>query len=221
MKFWQIALVSATAAVALPAAAQMGDGMKPGGMMAAKAQSRAEVEARVKERLGKFDANRDGTVAPDEMKAYAETRRKASADARFAAMDANKDGSISRTEFDAAQASRGGMRDRMVMIPPHGGPHIMRVTPEAATPPKPGEPPKAAGAPNTRRETRMMMMGDGPGMMGWSGDGKGIVIADAVKKALERFDATDTNKDGTISPEERRAQRETRRKAWRSGAEKL
>ena len=42
-----------------------------------------------------------------------------------------------------------------------------------------------------------------------------------MKKALERFDATDTNKDGTISPEERRAQRETRRKAWRSGAEKL
>ena len=216
MKFWQIALVSATAAVALPAAAQMG-----GGMMAGKAQTRAEVEARVKERFGKFDANRDGIVAPDEMKAYAETRMKASADARFAAMDANKDGAISRTEFDAAQASRSGMRDQMVMIPPHGGPHIMRVTPEGATPPKRAEPPKAAGAPSTRREMRMMMMGDGPGMMARSGDGKGIVIADAVKKALERFDATDTNKDGSISPEERRAGRETRRKAMRSVVDKM
>ena len=211
MKFWQIALVSATAAVALPAAAQIAYGMNAG-----KAQTRAEVEARVKERLGKFDANRDGTVSADEMKAFAETRMKVRGDERFAEMDANKDGSISRSEFDASHAKRGGMRDRMVMIPPHGGPHIMRVTPpEGATPPKPGEPPKM------KREMRMMMMGDGPGAMAWSGDGKGIVIADAVKKALERFDATDTNKDGSISPEERKAGRETRRKAWRSGAEKL
>ena len=135
MKFWQIALVSATAAVALPAAAQMGDGMKAG-----KIQTRVEVEARVKERFGKFDANRDGTVTPDEMKAFAATRMKANGDERFATMDANKDGSISRTEFDASHATRGGMRDRMVMIPPHGGPHIIRVTPEGRRPPSPASP---------------------------------------------------------------------------------
>ena len=68
---------------------------------------------------------------------------------------------------------------------------------------------------------RMMMMGDGPRVMAWSGDGKGIVIADAVKKALERFDATDTNKDGTISPDERKAAREAMRKSWRPGPGKL
>ena len=216
MKFWQIALVSATAAVALPAAAQMGDGR-----MAGMAQTRAEVEARVKERFGKFDANRDGTVTADEMKAFAEARMKKSGDARFAEMDANKDGSISRTEFDAAQAARRSMRNGLVMIPPHGGPHIMRVTPEGATPPKLGGSPRAPDAPKKGREMRMMMMGDGPGAMAWSGDGRGIVIADAVKKALERFDAIDTNKDGSISPEERKTARETMRRNWRSGAEKL
>jgi hypothetical protein len=43
------------------------------------------------------------------------------------------------------------------------------------------------------------------------GDGKGIVIADAVKKALDRFDAADTNKDGTLTPDERKARRDARR----------
>ena len=49
------------------------------------------------------------------------------------------------------------------------------------------------------------------GMIMAEGDGKGIVINDAVKKALERFDAADTNKDGKLTPEERQA----KRGAWR------
>ena len=52
-----------------------------------------------------------------------------------------------------------------------------------------------------------MMMGGHDGMVMATGDGKGIVIADAVKKALERFDAADTNKDGKLTPDERKAQR--------------
>ena len=57
-----------------------------------------------------------------------------------------------------------------------------------------------------------MMRGGHDGAVMADGDGKGIVIADAVKKALERFDAADTNKDGKLTPDERKAQRE----AWRA-----
>jgi hypothetical protein len=66
------------------------------------------------------------------------------------------------------------------------------------------------GKPMMREHTRMMFTGGHDGTIMAEGDGKGIVISDAVKKALERFDAADTNKDGKLTPEERKAQRE----AW-------
>jgi hypothetical protein len=208
MKIWQIVTVSAVAAIALPAFAQMATG--PG-----RPDTRAEVEASVKDRLGKFDANKDGTVSPDEMKAYADARMKERNDAHFAEMDTDKNGSISRAEFDAshskgALAMAGGPGERIVRIERHdrrgpGGHEGHMMTPP--TPPVPGDESKPG-----ERRTRIMMMGGRDDMMAMEGDGKGIVIADAVKKALERFDATDTNKDGTISPEERKAQRGV----WRS-----
>jgi len=57
-----------------------------------------------------------------------------------------------------------------------------------------------------KRERRMAMRGFADA----DGDGR-IVIDDVVKKALERFDAADANKDGTLTPEERRAAREAMR----------
>jgi len=81
-------------------------------------------------------------------------------------------------------------------------------------PPVPGAAPTTPaspdGTPVVRREMRVVTRdGASPNVMMWSSsNGDGIVIADAVKKALERFDAADTNKDGTISPEERKAQRD-------------
>jgi hypothetical protein len=59
-----------------------------------------------------------------------------------------------------------------------------------------------------KRERRMAMRGFA------DADGR-IVIADAVKKALERFDAADANRDGTLTPEERRTAREAMRSKWR------
>ena len=40
---------------------------------------------------------------------------------------------------------------------------------------------------------------------GGTGDGDRIVIVDAIKAALMRFDAADANHDGMLTPEERRA----------------
>ncbi|MDQ7814009.1 MAG: EF-hand domain-containing protein, partial [Brevundimonas sp.] len=55
--------------------------------------SRAEfVEARV-QRLSAADADRDGSVTPEEMRAAAQARMAERADTRFKRLDANSDGS--------------------------------------------------------------------------------------------------------------------------------
>ena len=46
-------------------------------------------------------------------------------------------------------------------------------------------------------------------------DGK-VTEAEATAAALSRFDAADTNKDGTISDAERQAAREKMRAAWKA-----
>jgi hypothetical protein len=206
MRIWQIITVSAAAGVTLPALAQMTPPAPP-------AQTRADVEAKVRDRLGRFDADKNGTVTPEEMKSYAETRMKARNDDRFAAMDTDKNGAISRAEFDTHH--KGGM-----MAMGHRGHHAMGqgmgegdrvVQIERRKRGGPDGAPSADGKPVVKERTRIMMMGGREGMMMMQGDGKGIVIADAVKKALERFDAADADKDGKIGPEERKAQRG----AWR------
>jgi hypothetical protein len=169
MKTWQVVMTAAAAAgVTVPALAQM----------APAPTTRAEVEARVKDRLGKVDADRNGTVTRDEMRSYRETRRKERADAQFAAMDADRNGSVTRAEFDSWQANRGA---RMA----------------------------AMRAERPQRAMRMAMRTERRGAM-W---GQDIVIADAVKRALDRFDSVDINKDGTVTPDERRTAREARRAA--------
>lgn len=69
--------------------------------------SRAEFEARHVQRLTAADANGDGTVTAEEMRAARQARMAARADGRFDRLDANEDGSISRAEFDAAREARG------------------------------------------------------------------------------------------------------------------
>lgn len=199
MKIWQVLAVSVVAGVTLPALAQMAEGPV----------TRAEVEARVKDRLGRLDADKNGTVTRDEMMAFAKTRMDARADDDFTAMDTDKSGSISRAEFDAARAKRGGAH---VVRMERRGPDAMMAPPpppEGSAVPQPV--PGPDGKPILRERMRVMMMGGHDGMVLADVDGQGIVIADAVKKALDRFDAADTNKDGKLSPDERKAQHG----AWR------
>lgn len=74
--------------------------------------SQAEfVQGRVA-RLTALDANRDGSVAREEMQAGRQARRAERADGRFDRLDTNDDGAISRTEFDTAREARPERGDR-------------------------------------------------------------------------------------------------------------
>jgi hypothetical protein len=208
MKIWQIAMISVVAGVTLPAVAQVVEGPA----------TRAEVEASVRDRLGKLDANKDGIVTREEMMTFAKVRMDARADDQFAAMDTDKNGSISRGEFDAWQAHHGDRQ--IVRVERFGGPDSLMPPPPAPpspdgvaspSPPAPAPAPAIDGKAMRREHTRMIFMGGHNGMIMADGDGKGIVIDDAVKRALERFDAADTNKDSKLTPEERKA----KRGAWR------
>lgn len=195
-------LGAAAALIALPTAAlvaQTATPEKPAKPPMAS-QTRADVEARTKERLARLDANKDGTVTREEIASFADAQMKERNASMFMAMDSDKNGSISRAEFDAHHANPRQSK----------GPRVTRIEARSMSEPR-SDKGEAHG-----RNMRMMMVDRGGLMMAEGGDK--IVIADAVKKALERFDAADTDKDGIMSPEERRAARQAMRAAWRAKA---
>lgn len=194
-----IIAVAAVSALSIPVFAahhggQHGKGHDMGGAINhAGPVTRADVEARVKTHFAAVDANKDGFIVAaeaDEMRAkhLAEMR-----DAHFAAMDSNKDGSISRAEFDAghqgAKADGEGEHGKM-----RGGHH--------------GRGGKWGGERGGMMGGRMFERADA------NADGK-VSLAEALTKPLARFDAADANKDGTLTPEERKAAREAMRAKWR------
>lgn len=72
----------------------------------AKPMTRADIEARVKERFAKIDADRNGSVTKSEINDSRAANMKDRQDRHFAEMDANKDNMISRAEFDAGHAGK-------------------------------------------------------------------------------------------------------------------
>lgn len=66
--------------------------------------SQAEFVGRRVERLTAADADRDGSVAPEEMRAAFQARLAERAGARFQRLDADGDGAISRAEFEARRS---------------------------------------------------------------------------------------------------------------------
>jgi len=152
-----------------------------------KSVTRTELIAQVDARFAKMDVDKDGKLTPADRAAM----HKARADARFAALDADKNGQISRAEFDAPGARRGG---------PDG----------ERGPGKMGRGGKHHGMGHGGHG------GPGMGRGGPEGPKVDVTLEQFRAEALTRFDKQDANKDGTVTPAERKASHEAMRAAWKA-----
>lgn len=150
--------------------------------------SRAEAQAHAAQQFAKLDANQDGKIDPADRAAQRAERQAK----MFAAIDADGNGSISQAEWDqhgadraAKRAERGDKRADAGQAG-DGKRHGMR------------GPGKRGGHHGMRGG--MMAKAD------TNGD-KAISQAEFQTAALTRFDASDANKDGQVTAEERQAQR--------------
>lgn len=201
------ALLAGTAALAqtVPAPAPAPAPATPAPMahpMHDKVMTRAEVVANVHEHFAKLDSNKDGSVTKEEVtEGHGKLVHKfelnkgdgpaGDPNAAFDRLDSNKDGSISRDEFTKAREQR--IERRIVMREERkerreqaakdgtdGRRHVMRM--------------------HSGFGSRMIVMAD------TDKDGK-ITMAEAEALALQHFDQMDSNKDGQVTREERRAGR--------------
>jgi hypothetical protein len=179
MKTSLVALGAAVMAFAGVAYAQ--EHMPPtGDPMGAATVTRAEAQAKAADMFARLDANGDGKLD--------QADREAMIGKRFDAMDTNHDGQLSKQEFIAAHQAM------------HGGPGM--------------DGPPVAGMEGHRMGPGMMGHGMGGGMHGPMGrmaamadtNGDHAISRDEfMAAAMKRFDAADTNHDGKLTPEERKA----------------
>lgn len=181
---------AAILAVAVPAIAAHHEGEKGKGhghMM--QDMTRADVEAKVKSKFAILDADKDGAVTQEEIKAHREAKRAARMDAHFKSMDADSDGAISRAEFDAAHTKK---QDRMGQRGKRGD-HKMA----------------------HRGMMGGMMKGHIFKMADANKDGK-VTLAEATAKALARFDIIDADKNGTVTGAERMDFWKAKKAEWKA-----
>ena len=146
--------------------------------------TRQQAIARADEMFARLDADHDGRVTPDEMRARGEHRRDEMRQHMFDRLDANHDGNVSREEFARAHAMREGSGG------PEGGPAMHMGPPPGG--------PEASGGPGAPGGHRM----HGAGMFG----DQGFVTLEQMRaRALERFDRADANHDGVLTADERHA----------------
>ena len=163
----------------------------PGGGDRNATQTRAEVQTRAAEMFAKLDANQDGKLdTADRAAKRAERQAK-----MFAKLDADGNGSISKAEWDQHGTDRAAKRAER------------REKRAAAGEAGDGKRHAMRGHHGKRGGHHGMMMGKAD----TDGD-KAISQAEFQTAALARFDAADANKDGQVTPEERKAQRG----AWRA-----
>ena len=162
--------------------------------------TRDAVAARVDARFARLDANRDGAVTQDELRARSQARKEGRGERReqrqaqrgerradaFARLDADRDGSISRAEFEARpQLSREQRIERRQNRA------------------------ERRGARGERRGGGLFAPFGGRLFQTADSDRDGRVTrAEARQGALAMFDRVDSDRDGTISQDERRAARQ-------------
>jgi hypothetical protein len=179
-----LTLLSGAALLAVAGIAIAQDGPGPDRRGPEGDVTRQQAVAHVDEMFARLDANRDGRVTPDEMRATGGHRRDEMRQHIFDRIDANHDGNISREEFAEAHA----MHDGPDGVGGHRGMHM-------------GPPPGGPGGPEG---------GEGPGGHGMHGarmfGEQGFVTLEQMRaRALEHFDRADANHDGTLTVAERQA----------------
>lgn len=176
-----LALTGAFSIAALAVAGTAMAAPADGARQAKEPLTRTAVEARAAAAFARLDVNGDGKIDAQD--------REARHAQRFARLDTNNDGVLSLEEFTA-------------------GPRQMR-----------GQAREAVGE-RPRGERRMGMGRKGRGSMGFMGfgmsgrafaQGGAVTQAEFTNAALARFDKMDTNGDGVISSEERKAFRDQMR----------
>ncbi|MBV8687457.1 MAG: EF-hand domain-containing protein [Alphaproteobacteria bacterium] len=152
-----------------------------------RAVTRAEIEARVQARFAQADADHDGFVTRDEVQA----RGAARAD-RFE----GRRGQGREALFARLDADRDGVLSREEFDAPRGS--------------------LRGGARRERAPGAMMRGGGGFRariFAALDGDGDGRVsLREAQSRALRLFERADANRDGTVTPDERRAARQALRR---------
>jgi Ca2+-binding EF-hand superfamily protein len=169
---------------------------------AAKAHSRADVQAHVAQMFTRLDADRDGFITKAEVgtetasmrssgQAGERMRQRGGAEGdAFAQIDTNNDGSISRAEFEA----RAPRKERVAQAEPR----------ERGAQ---GEP-RERGAREGGGMNRMAMMIGGRMFESADADNDGRVsLQEAQAGALAHFDKRDANRDGQITRDERMQKR--------------
>lgn len=159
--------------------------------------SQAEfVQARVA-RLTALDANGDGVVTAEEASAGFEARRAERRSALFERLDTDKDGVISRAEFEA-HGERAGRGERIGRGERAGRGERMA---------------RGPAGPRGEQARPGRLRAEGAGFRA----GGSVNIADVRARAIETFARLDTNNDGYLSADERRAGAREGRQGRRAG----
>jgi Ca2+-binding EF-hand superfamily protein len=156
----------------------------------------------------------EAPAAPGNEKAQTRAEAQAQAEKLFAMMDANHDGKLDEADREAMRAQHEGKAfDRMDTN--HDGAisrdeFVAGHAPGHKDQPKDGPPPAGGGHMRHMMMAMMIMHKADP-------NHTGVVGKDAfVNAALAMFDAADTNHDGTVTPEERKAAHEKMRAEMRA-----
>ena len=154
--------------------------------------TRAAVQTQVQARFVRLDANRDGFLTQAEVQAQRQAVRGERREARgqrrsriFARLDANRDGELSREEFQKRRqgAQRGDRAER-------------REARQERRSERRGE----RGQGGAGLCARHILQADA------NNDGR-VSLAEVNRGALQLFDRIDSNRDGSVSADERRAAR--------------